>query len=182
MRFKASNLPCIRFLGDNLIEVSFTTSETIVGEISGLSEKWKNKEILVTIEPYSEKRSLTQNSYMWVLLNQLGIKLGLSKLEVYKTYVKDYGVFEILPIKNEAVDRFKKNWSKNGLGWFVEELGESKLNGFTKLIAYYGSSVYDSKEMSRILEAIIRDCEEQRIHTLTMNEMLKLSNDNDEKN
>lgn len=179
MRFKVSNLPCIRFLGDNLIEVSFTTSETIVGEISGLSEKWKNKEILVTIEPYSEKRSLTQNSYMWVLLNQLAIKLGLSKNDVYKSYVKDYGTFEIIPIKNEAVERFSKNWSKNGLGWFVEDLGESKLNGFTKLVAYYGSSTYNSKEMARMLEAIVHDCEEQGIYTMTMKDVLKLKNEND---
>ncbi len=67
MQFKAQNLPSIRFLANGLIEVIFTTNETIVGEISGLSEKWKNKEILVTLEPFSEKRTLTQNSYMWVL-------------------------------------------------------------------------------------------------------------------
>ena len=71
------------------------------------------------------------------------------------------------------------NWSKNGLGWFVEELGESKLTGFTKLIAYYGSSTYNSIEMNRLLNAIVDDCQEQGISTMTMKDIMLLKNEND---
>ena len=51
-----------------------------------------------------------------MLLDELGKKLQMSKEDVYKKYISDYGVFEIIPIKNEAVDRFVKSWCNNGLG------------------------------------------------------------------
>ena len=116
---------------------------------------------------------------MWVLLDEIGKKINRSKEEVYKNYIKDYGVFEIIPIKNEAVESFIQKWSKNGLGWLCEDLGESKLKGYTKLITYFGSSTYTSSEMARLLEAIIDDCKELDIETLTMKDIMLLQNDND---
>ena len=35
----------------------------------------------------------------------------MSKEEVYKKYIADYGVFEIIPIKNDAVKRFVSSFS-----------------------------------------------------------------------
>jgi hypothetical protein len=94
-------------------------------------------------------------------------------------YIKDYGVFEILPIRNEAVNDFKFRWSKQGLGWFCEDLGESKLNGYTKLIAYYGSSTYNTQEMTRLIDAVVTDCREQGIDTMPLTDIMLLMNDND---
>lgn len=176
MEFKSDANPQVRFTLDGKVEITFTTYKSA---LSGL-ENLKDKELLVKVTSFSKKRSLSQNAYMWVLLDELANKLHLSKEEVYKNYIKDYGVFEILPIKNEAASRFKTNWSKNGLGWFVEELGESKLSGYTKLIAYYGSSAYNSTEMSRVINAIVDDCQEQGISTLSLADIMLLKNDNDE--
>lgn len=175
MEFKADANPVIRLTLDGKVEITFTTYKSALGGLESL----KDKELNVKVTSFSKKRSLSQNAYMWTLLNQLGEKLRLSKEEVYKKYIKDYGVFEILPIKNEAADRFKRNWSKNGLGWFVEDLGESKLNGFTKLIAYYGSSTYNSNEMSRLVDAIVQDCHDQGINTMTLADIMLLQNEND---
>lgn len=175
MEFKAESNPMIRYTIDGKLEITFTTYKSA---IKGL-EDFKDKELNIKVTKFSTKRSLSQNAYMWTLLNQLGEKLHLSKDEVYKKYIKDYGVFEILPIRNDAADRFKRNWSKNGLGWFVEDLGESKLSGFTKLIAYYGSSTYNSKEMSRVVDAIVNDCQEQGIDTMTLGDIMLLKNEND---
>lgn len=175
MEFKADANPVIRFTLEGKVEITFTTYKSALGGLESL----KDKELNIKVTSFSKKRSLSQNAYMWTLLNQLGEKLRLSKEEVYKKYIKDYGVFEILPLKNEAADRFKRNWSKNGLGWFVEDLGESKLNGFTKLIAYYGSSTYNSNEMSRLVDAIVQDCQEQGINTMTLADIMLLQNEND---
>lgn len=175
MEIKAEANPTMRLTFDGKLEITLTTEKRHAKDL----EQYKNCELSVKILRYTEKRSQSQNSYMWTLLNQLGSKLNESKEKLYKIYIKDYGSFEILPIKNEAVNKFVKGWEKNGIGWFCEDLGESKLDGYTKIMAYYGTSSYNSKEMSVLLEAIIKDCEEQGIPTLTTEEIMSLKNDND---
>ena len=175
IEFRAENKPKIAVLIDGKVEITFITSKSVLRAFDSLQDK----PLTVTIKEFRQKRSLSQNSYLWVLLDKLAEKVNRSKEDIYRIFVKDYGVFEILPIRNDAVERFKTNWSKNGLGWFTEDLGESKLNGYTKLIAYYGSSTYNSKEMARLIDAVIQDCEEQGIQTMPLSEIMLLQNDND---
>lgn len=172
--FKASGKPRIAVLLDNRVEVTFTTT---AGALKDL-EQIKDKESIVTVKEFSKRRSLSQNAYLWVLLDQIGQKIGQSKEYVYRTYVKDYGTFEILPIKNEAVEMFKRRWGKNGLGWFCEDLGESKIDGYTKLVAYYGTSTYTKEEMKRVLDAVVQDCEEMGISAMSMADIMLLKNEN----
>ena len=173
-----SNKPkiSINYKNPEQVELTLTASRSVAGEIEGLSE---DKEIIVSIKVYDKKRSLSQNSYLWVLLDKLGSKLARSKIDIYRDYIRDYGVFEILPIRNDAVNSFITKWQKNGLGWICDDIGESKLDGYTKIITYFGSSSYTSKEMSRLVDAVIRDCEEFGIATLTYDEFMKLKNEND---
>lgn len=175
IEFRAENKPRIALLLDGQAEITFTAPKSVLKAFEGLTDK----PLTVTVKEFRQKRSLSQNAYLWVLLDKLGAKLNRSKEDIYKIYVKDYGVFEPLPIRNDAVERFIANWSKNGLGWFTEDMGESKLNGYTKLIAYYGSSTYNSKEMARLIDAVIQDCEEQGIQTMPLSEIMLLQNDND---
>lgn len=175
MEFKADPNPEVRIKLDGKVEITFTTYKSALKELDSLSDK----ELNVKVNKFSQKRSLSQNAYMWTLLNELAIKLNSSKEEIYKHLIKEYGVFEILPIKNEATERFKKNWSKNGIGWFVEDIGDSKLKGFTKLIAYYGSSTYNSDEMSRVVNALVQECDQQGINTMSLKDIMLLNNEND---
>lgn len=138
-------------------------------EISGeenynelLMLKSQNKHVL--IKEYKNTRSLDANAYMWSLLTKLQDKLNIPKEDLYKKYIKSIGTAEILPVKKEAVSRFREAWHKNGLGW-ITETTPSKLKGFTNVIAYYGSSSYDTKEMSRLINEVVEDCKEQNIET-----------------
>ena len=89
----------------------------------------KNK--MYKIEEYRSKRSLDSNAYCWVLLGKLQDKLHIPKEEIYKDLIKNIGSFEIVPVKNEAVERFRQAWSKHGLGWITETM-KSKLERFYK--------------------------------------------------
>lgn len=175
IEFKSTGAPRVAILLNDEVEVTFKTTKSVLSSL----ETIKDTELIISVKEFKKRRSLSQNAYLWVLLNEIGIKTGQSKEEVYKTYIKDYGVFEILPIKNEAVEAFKNRWSKNGLGWFIQDLGESKLNGFTKLIAYFGSSTYTTQEMTRVLDAVLNDCNELGISTMKMADFMLLKNDND---
>lgn len=175
IEFKAENKPRIAVLLDNRVEVTFTTDRTAIREFDGMSDK----ELTVSVKEYKPKRSLSQNAYLWVLLNEIAKKVNRSKEAVYREFVKDYGVFEILPIRNEAVENFKFKWGKNGLGWITEDLGESKMKGFTKVIAYYGSSTYNRTEMQRLIDAVVSECQDLGIQTMSLADIALLQNDNE---
>ena len=175
IEFKAENKPKITLSLDGRVEITFTATKSVLKDLEGLKEK----PLTVTVKDFRPKRSLSQNSYLWLLLDKLAEKLKRSKEDIYKEYVSDHGVFEILPIRNDAVETFKTKWGKNGIGWLTEDLGESKLNGYTKLIAYYGSSSYNSKEMARLIDAVIHDCTELGIQAMPLKDIMLLQNDND---
>ena len=136
-----------------------------------LTLKSQNKH--VEIKEHKNARSLDANAYMWVLLTKLQGVLEIPKEEIYREYIHRIGSSEIIPIKNEAVKRFCDAWHKNGLGW-ITETTKSKLNGFTNVIAYYGSSSYDTSEMARLINEVVKDCKEQNIETRSDEEINSL--------
>lgn len=148
----------------------------IMNEKTALSEldEIKNLDKLsIEVKKYRKKRSLDANAYCWVLINKLAKKLNLKTIEVYKKAIYEVGVREIVPVKNEAVERYKEIWQNNGMGWICETM-PSRLDGYTNVIAWYGSSVYDSKEMSRLVDSIVEECKLQNIETMTPSELGRL--------
>ena len=137
------------------------------------SKKYEVKEV-------KQKRSLDSNAYAWVLLGKLQDKLHIAKEDIYKSLIKEIGSYEVIPVKDEAVERFRQAWSKNGLGW-ITETTKSKLEGFTNVIAYYGSSSYNTSEMSRLIELIVQECKQQDIETMTPSELKSLMESWDKK-
>lgn len=128
------------------------------------------------IKEHKNKRSLDANGYCWVLCKKIADKLHITKEEVYRKNIKEMGKYEIFPIRNEAVETFINAWTGKGIGWICESLAKSKFDGFTNLIAYYGSSVYDSKEMALLLDSIVQEAQALDIDTLTPDEIANLKN------
>lgn len=140
-----------------------------------LFDELNGQELSIEIKKYREKRSLNANAYLWVLIGRLAEKLRLPTVEVYREYVRDCGVYEVVPISEKAVDRYIQAWEKNGLGWIAEPMHrESKLKGYVNIVCYYGTSVYDRAEFSRLLEAVIEDCKAQGIETYNPKEIERL--------
>lgn len=86
------------------------------------------------VKEVKKKRSLDSNAYAWVLLGKLQDKLRIPKEEIYRSIIKEIGSYEVVPIKNEAVERFRQAWSKNGLGW-ITETTKSKFQRLYKCIS-----------------------------------------------
>lgn len=177
IEFKAEENPAIVLTLDGKVMITLITRDRSVLQIQ--DNKLKDKPLSIKIANFMQKRSLSQNAYLWYLLEQIAQKIKSSKEDIYKQFIKDYGVFEILPIRKDAAERFKTNWSKNGLGWFTEDLGESKLSGYVRLIVFYGSSVYNRKEMCRVLDQVIQECNNLGINTMSLADIMLLQNDNE---
>lgn len=130
------------------------------------------KEYELTISNAVKKRSNDANRYFWELVGKLSEKINVSPEDIYRTYIKDIGGnYEVMPIREDAVDTWIKNWRSRGIGWQCDILGESKLRGYTNVICYYGSSTYNSKQFSRLIELCIEDCKTQGIETMTPTEL-----------
>lgn len=125
------------------------------------------------IKEHKQKRSLDANAYLWVLISKIQSVLNIPKETIYKDLIKDIGVYEVIPIKNIAVNKFCEAWHKNGLGW-ITETTKSKLDGYTNVLAYYGSSEYNSKEMARLIDSTIEECRNLDIETKSDEEIKSL--------
>lgn len=138
-----------------------------INENTNFEEIQDIEKLNIEIKKFRNKRSLDANAYCWVLIGKLAEKMNIPPVEIYKLAIRDIAVYEILPIKDEAVDKFMQAWNRNGIGWICEIIGKSKLDGYTNVKAHYGSSTYNTKQMSQLIDSLIEDCKMQEIPTDT---------------
>ena len=122
------------------------------------------KHLTAEIKPYRKKRSLDANAYCWVLCQKIAEVTGTTKEEVYRKVIRDVGQFEIMSIKKDAVETFIHRWSGGGLGWFAEDAGWD-VEEYRRVMAYFGSSVYNTQEMSILIEELVTTAKELDIET-----------------
>ena len=129
-----------------------------------------------TIKPYRERRSLDANAYCWVLISKLAEHYGVSPEDVYKQQIRNIGgVYEIIPIREDAIAAFCRSWTAGHIGRMTDDLGECRnYKGYHNIRVWYGSSDYDSAQMSRLIDEIVQECKAARIQTLTPNQLANL--------
>lgn len=139
----------------------------MVGTPEELSQYLWNldKEKKYEIKEYKTKRTLSQNSYAWVLINQLANKMRMSKEEMYIKLLEDYSQCLMIPVE--------KGKKPNGYFKYYKYVATTNING--KEADYYkvfkGSSEFDTEEMGIFLDGIIQECKQQDINTLTPQEI-----------
>ena len=168
-----------RIVGAN---IDFKTNKpTITFEVNEKSDfkllvdEMRDKDKLsIEVKPYREKRSLDANAYFFVLADKLAEKLNTTKEEIYRHSIREIGgVSEVVCVKNEAVDHLCEGWRKNGIGWQTNTF-PSKIEGCTNVVLYYGSSTYDTAQMSRLISNIVQDCQAVGIETRTPEEIANM--------
>lgn len=133
-------------------------------ELEGASE--------IKIERVKEKRSLDANALAWVLIRNLAEKLNLSTKEVYRNTIQDMYTYNVVPIKDSEIENYVRRWESRGSGWLCEIIGPCKnFKGYTNLKCYYGSSEFDTKEMSDFIDLLVQDCQALGIDTRTPDEI-----------
>ena len=112
------------------------------------------------IKEHKNKRSLNSNSYLWVLCTEIASILNLSKEEVYVKMLEDYGVSLLVPLTPESKPSgFFKYYKYFDIG----ELNNKKCVWYK---VFKGSSEYDSKEMSVLLNGVVQEAKNLGIMTL----------------
>lgn len=141
------------------LNIPYRDARKFVGEM-------KNRKYEVELKEYRQKRSSDANAYCWTLLDKLSEVLREPKEELYRGYIRNIGgVSDTVCALDSAVDKLRKSWERNGLGWQTDTM-PSKKEGCTNVVLYYGSSTYDTAQMSRLIDMIIQDCKGCGIETL----------------
>ncbi len=130
------------------------------------------KPYTISIDRQKRKRSLNANNYMWQMCQKIGEKIGATKEMVYRKNIREVGSFETVELISAGAARFIRSWEANGLGWVAEPISER--GGYMTVIAYYGSSSYDTAEMSRLVEAVVEEAKALGVETMTPLELDRL--------
>lgn len=137
----------------------------------------KHNKLNIEIKKWYKSRSLDANAYAWVLCDMIAKEISrdgeiVTKEDVYKDAINNIGVFEPMIIKQKAYENFKRIWEKQGLGFLVKEV--SRKDNCIKLHCYYGSSTYDSKEMSLLIRLLVQEAKELGLETKPQEEINNL--------
>ncbi len=131
-------------------------------EVSNLDQ---DKVYDVKIEPFSEKRTKSMNSYYWVLVTELASKLNTTKDELHTELIKRYAPRDYLSMLSQVNinDYFPyydlKCTYKNGG------------NTFKSYLVYKRSSDMNKSEFRVLLDGLISECHECGISTMTPQEI-----------
>lgn len=146
---------------------------SVEGDFREQYDELHDCDISVEIKKFRKRRSLDANAYAWVLIDKLATRLNMTKTEVYQELIRNIGgVSQTVCVKSEAAESLCNGWKHNGLGWFSETF-PSKIEGCTNVILYFGSSSYDTKQMSDLIDLLVDDCKAQGIETATPDELAK---------
>lgn len=117
-----------------------------------------------------KKRSLDANAYAWKLINDIALAVRISPEEVYKISLEDVPTrrYELV-VPNEDVDRVIADWQRGHIGRRAEvQLGYSE---YATVIFHSGSSDFDTRQMSILIDNLLQDCKALGIETRDPNDI-----------
>jgi len=166
MEFKGRLIDIARDWKTGRFRITFEAEEDISKQVETVTDKL----ITVTTKLFRNKRSRDANSYSWVLMQKIAEDQHTDKWSVYLEMLGRYGVFTHIIVRPGVVDRVVSEWRT------VKNLGEVTVSGQTgiQLQCYFGSSTYDTKEMSVFIEGIVGECHEMGIGTATPEELERM--------
>ena len=168
--------------GEDALLISFKGGQKLTLELSEdfipYFDEFKGKPLSVEIKPYKERRSLNANAFLWATIGDIAEVTHVEKTDIYKSLIKEIGGnYEVLPVKTERVGKWVEIWESKGLGWVCDIDRASKLRGYTNVITYYGSSVYDTAQMSRLIDLALQEARQQGIKPRLTNAEIQMIKD-----
>jgi hypothetical protein len=147
--------------------ISLDTNQNVLED----ANKLMNKKLSIEIRPYREKRSLDANAYFHVLSGKISENLTISKARSKNILICKYGQPQLLPDGNAMI--YKTNAP---VEFMLEQesihcIPVKYLDDAIFYKVYRGSSTYDTKEMSLLIDGTVADAQELGIQTATPEEL-----------
>lgn len=152
-------------------KISFLTDE--LEQVNNLYHIDPQTTLNAKIEPYTRKRSLNANSYMWVLCDEIAKIIHSTKEDVYRHAIRAVGVWQDVACTLDGLPTLIDIWTSRGVGWIVDTF-DSKLDGCKRVRLYTGSHKYDTKQMARLIDYIVEEAKSLGIETMTPDELSQM--------
>lgn len=148
-------------------------SVAVRGDMSELFDELKDYDVDIEIKRHRARRSLSANDYCWVLCEKIADKLAdtdvkTNKETVYREAIRQVGVYkDFRELSPADAKTLCTAWQLLGTGWVTEQVDYSRDGEAVTVRCYYGSSRYNTKQMSRLIDNLVQDCKALGIPTDT---------------
>lgn len=158
------------------VKVTFEIDENQVSDCLQLKNY---DQISLRIFKYRPKRSSEANKYLWYLCNEIaeeisGEHVKRTKDDIYRDYIKEFGVFDEEELDVKTAKTRRQEWEERGTGWVTEQVDYSEDGKNVIIRFYYGSSTYNTKQMARLIDSAVQDCEAMGIPVKTQEELKQI--------
>lgn len=121
------------------------------------------------------KRSLDANNYAWLIMDRIAKTVDSTKEEIYIHMLERYGTFVYLPVLPENVAAIENVFR------IVRDRGEAVMTTKSgkqivcrQLQCYKGSSLFDTREMSKFIDGIISEAKPLGVQVETPDEIERI--------
>ena len=149
---------------DGQVIISLQLDVSSFPELGGLREE----DLDITLDKHRNRRSQNANAYLWKLCDLIAQKVGaIGREDVYRRMLHDYGRFEDVLIRDDAVGSFLRMAKYSEVMYSVD--------GWTCVRVYQGSHEYNSKEMSLLIDGAVTEAQDLGIETLTPDAITRMT-------
>lgn len=141
------------------------TFETV--ELPDIFDKTRDKDLNLEIKQHRNHRSKDANALLWECIGRLAVALRADKWDIYLLMLKRYGQYTYIVVPPNAVEMVARQWRE------CEVIGDININGRdgVQMLCYYGSSTYDTKQFSVLLDGVISEMKEIGLTAPTSEDM-----------
>ena len=113
-----------------------------------------------------------------MLCEKIAEKIKGTAMGVYRKAIREVGIWRDFHNFGPATaNTFRHAWEMLGIGWMTEQVDFEPDGDHVCIRAYYGSSTYNTQQMTRLIEHLVGDAKDLGIQTETpeeINNMLSL--------
>lgn len=153
-----------------------------IRRVAGQAGPLSGAKLRIELKKYRKKRSLDANAYYWQLLTKLAGVLKVSNSAMHNMLLRQYGELELfdgkiiysyIPDTDEA-----ENKALESDTFHLKPTSHIKIGKDGQAYRGYqlirGSSTYDTKEMSRLIDGLVSACKDVGIETIPPEELKRM--------
>ena len=129
-------------------------------------EKYMDIDLDISFSRHRNRRSIDANAFLWACLGEIARAINSDTWSIYLYMLERYGKFTHILVKPEAVEQVRQVWRETKI------VGEK--DGMIQMLCFFGSSTYNTKEFSQLLDGVVSEMKEMHLETPPDEEMKRL--------
>ena len=163
------------FDGGFILNFSTRLEQIPIEELNSL--KMAKNGIKIDICRYREQRSVNANAYFHLIVNKIAKKLNISDDECKVKMNLEYGTIAKSKNGSQVVIKLPSDVNIAEFYDYAKWIGEKEEKGLklSYYVLYKQTHTLDSKEMSRLIDGVVKEAKELGIQTLDEIELKKMA-------